>query len=98
MGPNGIAKATALANDKREGGEPTLNRANKDNAMAMTVRMDLTMQALSWIPDLAPLKAQIEALPKERSFSVTGAADGEEAVFTLTVPADVVAGLVAFGG
>ena len=98
MGPSGIAKAVAVASGKREGGEPTLNRANKDNALAMTVRMDLTMKALSWIPDLAPLAAKIDALPKERSFALTGASDGAEAVFTLTVPADVVAGLVAFGG
>lgn len=97
FGPNGLARAADLVNGKRSGGEPTLTRASKGNALAMTVRMDLAMKALSFIPDLKPMMPVIESLPAERSFTMTAASDAAETVFTLGVPTDVVAGLAKLG-
>ncbi len=94
FGPHGIQQALDLASGKRPGGEPTLTAAARGNAMAGTLRIDVILNALTAIPEVARMKEAIDKLPKGEAFTMTAAGSGNTSGITLAFPIETIAALV----
>lgn len=94
FGPHGIQQALDLASGKRPGGEPALTAAAQGNAMAGTLRLDVIMNALMAIPQVAQMKEAIDKLPKGEAFAMTAAGHGNTSGVTMSFPIDTIAALV----
>lgn len=96
FGPHGAARAKESVNKGLDGGvaDPWIARAAKDDFAVLSIRPTRLARALVDLPQVAAKRDAIGKLPDD-PILVEGASDGTTARVTVTIPLQLVMGLIA---